>query len=107
MTLCFQALNSFDMETRARLLQFVTGTSRVPMNGFSELYGSNGPQRFTIEPWGSPHCLPRAHTWYDMCLLVLTCLFALLVFIWCLVLYFVCFSWFAVVFVSHVCWYNV
>ena len=58
-----QAVTSFDLETRARLLQFVTGTSRVPMNGFSELYGSNGPQKFTIEPWGTPHSLPRAHTW--------------------------------------------
>ncbi|KXJ28856.1 E3 ubiquitin-protein ligase NEDD4-like [Exaiptasia diaphana] len=61
----WKAVNSFDMETRARLLQFVTGTSRVPMNGFSELYGSNGPQKFTVEPWGSPHCLPRAHTCFN------------------------------------------
>ncbi|KAI2653321.1 E3 ubiquitin-protein ligase NEDD4 [Labeo rohita] len=38
-----------DAEKRIRLLQFVTGTSRVPMNGFAELYGSNGPQLFTIE----------------------------------------------------------
>ena len=50
-------------ETRARLLQFVTGTSRVPMNGFRELYGSNGPQLFTIEKWGHVGQLPRAHTW--------------------------------------------
>jgi len=49
---------------RARLLQFVTGTSRVPMNGFKELYGSNGPQLFTIEKWGGPENYPRAHTWY-------------------------------------------
>jgi hypothetical protein len=49
---------------RARLLQFVTGTSRVPMNGFKELYGSNGPQLFTIEKWGAPENYPRAHTWY-------------------------------------------
>lgn len=48
---------------RSRLLQFVTGTSRVPMNGFKELYGSNGPQLFTIEKWGSRENLPRAHTW--------------------------------------------
>ncbi|XP_031561093.1 E3 ubiquitin-protein ligase NEDD4-like isoform X1 [Actinia tenebrosa] len=61
----WKAVNSFDMETRARLLQFVTGTSRVPMNGFAELYGSNGPQRFTIEPWGTPHSLPRAHTCFN------------------------------------------
>lgn len=131
-----------DAEKRIRLLQFVTGTSRVPMNGFAELYGttlnvlhclhhlyllfviiypsvfktvnhyqlqrfyawhksnflrppdivsnfllysfcllrikynvwflhvfcfvsgSNGPQLFTIEQWGTPDKLPRAHTWY-------------------------------------------
>lgn len=29
-----------DSEKRIRLLQFVTGTSRVPMNGFAELYGT-------------------------------------------------------------------
>ena len=49
---------------RSRLLQFVTGTSRVPMNGFKELYGSNGPQMFTIEKWGTNDNYPRAHTWY-------------------------------------------
>ena len=52
-----------DPEQRVRLLQFVTGTSRLPMNGFSELWGSNGPQLFTIEKWGNPDKLPRAHTW--------------------------------------------
>jgi E3 ubiquitin-protein ligase NEDD4 len=50
---------------RSRLLQFVTGTSRVPMNGFKELYGSNGPQPFTIEKWGSPNNFPRAHTCFN------------------------------------------
>ena len=58
-----QAVASLDVEARARLLQFVTGTSRVPMNGFAELYGSYRPQKFTIEPWGTVHSLPRAHTW--------------------------------------------
>lgn len=32
-----------DAEKRIRLLQFVTGTSRVPMNGFAELYGQSRP----------------------------------------------------------------
>lgn len=50
-------------ESRARLLQFVTGTSRVPMNGFKEMYGSNGKQLFTIENWGTTDKYPRAHTW--------------------------------------------
>ncbi|XP_067104674.1 E3 ubiquitin-protein ligase NEDD4 isoform X2 [Osmerus mordax] len=54
-----------DAEKRIRLLQFVTGTSRVPMNGFAELYGSNGPQHFTIEQWGTRDKLPRAHTCFN------------------------------------------
>ncbi|KAF8793148.1 E3 ubiquitin-protein ligase NEDD4 like protein [Argiope bruennichi] len=56
---------SFSNEMRARLLQFVTGTSRVPMNGFKELYGSNGPQLFTIEKWGTTDNLPRSHTCFN------------------------------------------
>nr|CAH7759346.1 unnamed protein product [Callosobruchus chinensis] len=56
---------SFNNEMRARLLQFVTGTSRVPMNGFKELYGSNGPQLFTIEKWGTTENFPRAHTCFN------------------------------------------
>ncbi|MEQ2203271.1 E3 ubiquitin-protein ligase nedd4 [Xenoophorus captivus] len=54
-----------DAEKRIRLLQFVTGTSRVPMNGFAELYGSNGPQQFTIDQWGTSDKLPRAHTCFN------------------------------------------
>uniref|UniRef100_A0A671MP88 E3 ubiquitin-protein ligase n=1 Tax=Sinocyclocheilus anshuiensis TaxID=1608454 RepID=A0A671MP88_9TELE len=60
-----QAVLLMDAEKRIRLLQFVTGTSRVPMNGFAELYGSNGPQLFTIEQWGTPDKLPRAHTCFN------------------------------------------
>ncbi|XP_064112811.1 LOW QUALITY PROTEIN: E3 ubiquitin-protein ligase Nedd-4-like [Macrobrachium nipponense] len=56
---------SFSNEMRARLLQFVTGTSRVPMNGFKELYGSNGPQLFTIEMWGETKNYPRSHTCFN------------------------------------------
>ncbi|XP_060115785.1 E3 ubiquitin-protein ligase NEDD4 [Heteronotia binoei] len=61
----WKGVQLMDSEKRIRLLQFVTGTSRVPMNGFSELYGSNGPQLFTIEHWGSPDKLPRAHTCFN------------------------------------------
>ncbi|XP_050087020.1 E3 ubiquitin-protein ligase Nedd-4 isoform X2 [Anopheles aquasalis] len=61
----WRAVLSFNNEMRARLLQFVTGTSRVPMNGFKELYGSNGPQLFTIEKWGTVNNFPRAHTCFN------------------------------------------
>ncbi|CDS36524.1 neural cell expressed developmentally [Echinococcus multilocularis] len=61
----WKTLYTFTNELRSRLLQFVTGTSRVPMNGFVELWGSAGPQKFTIESWGSPNQLPRAHTCFN------------------------------------------
>jgi hypothetical protein len=37
------------------------------MNGFRELWGSSGPQSFTIEKWGDRTKLPRAHTWFVFC----------------------------------------
>jgi len=61
----WKAVATLDNEMKARLLQFVTGTSRVPMNGFAELYGSNGPQKFAVERWGNAHQLPRAHTCFN------------------------------------------
>ena len=61
----WKAVLLMDSESRIRLLQFVTGTSRVPMNGFTELQGSNGPQKFTIECWGTKDKLPRAHTCFN------------------------------------------
>ncbi|XP_072471987.1 E3 ubiquitin-protein ligase NEDD4-like isoform X2 [Notamacropus eugenii] len=61
----WKAVLMMDSEKRIRLLQFVTGTSRVPMNGFAELHGSNGPQFFTVEQWGTPEKLPRAHTCFN------------------------------------------
>ncbi|XP_077232363.1 uncharacterized protein LOC143869185 [Tasmannia lanceolata] len=61
----WRVMLSFSNEMRSRLLQFVTGTSRVPMNGFKELYGSNGLQSFTIEKWGTPENLPRSHTCFN------------------------------------------
>ncbi|EYC44421.1 hypothetical protein Y032_0462g1901 [Ancylostoma ceylanicum] len=44
---------------RLKLLQFVTGTSSIPFEGFAMLRGSNGPKRFTIEKWGEESALPR------------------------------------------------
>ena len=61
----WRAVESFDMEMKARLLQFVTGTSKVPMNGFAELQGSNGPRKFCIKQYGTPNDLPRAHTCFN------------------------------------------
>lgn len=61
----WQFVLSLSNEMRAKLVQFVTGTSRIPMSGFRELYGSTGLQQFTIELWGNEGQLPRAHTCFN------------------------------------------
>ncbi|XP_002004059.2 E3 ubiquitin-protein ligase Su(dx) [Drosophila mojavensis] len=61
----WQFVRERDNEKRARLLQFVTGTCRVPVGGFAELMGSNGPQRFCIEKVGKETWLPRSHTCFN------------------------------------------
>ncbi|XP_070575798.1 NEDD4-like E3 ubiquitin-protein ligase WWP1 isoform X2 [Ptychodera flava] len=61
----WQAVKEFDHEKRARLLQFVTGTCRLPVGGFTELMGSNGPQKFCIEKVGKETWLPRTHTCFN------------------------------------------
>uniref|UniRef100_A0A673SLP1 HECT-type E3 ubiquitin transferase n=1 Tax=Suricata suricatta TaxID=37032 RepID=A0A673SLP1_SURSU len=54
-----------DNEVRMRLLQFVTGTCRLPLGGVAELMGSNGPQKFCIEKAGKDIWLPRSHTCFN------------------------------------------
>ena len=49
----------FDNEQRLRLLQFVTGTSSVPFEGFKALRGSNGPKRFCIDFFNDVNAFPR------------------------------------------------
>ncbi|XP_055685027.1 E3 ubiquitin-protein ligase HECW2 isoform X2 [Lutzomyia longipalpis] len=61
----WQVIEKFTNEQRLRLLQFVTGTSSIPYDGFSALRGSTGPRRFCIEKWGKPIALPRAHTCFN------------------------------------------
>eukprot|EP00045_Choanoeca_perplexa_P012032 m.129844 g.129844 ORF g.129844 m.129844 type:complete len:760 (+) comp15859_c0_seq2:37-2316(+) len=61
----WEAVHSLSKEQKARLLQFVTGTSRVPIGGFAQLYGSNGAQKFCIARRGNSNSLPRAHTCFN------------------------------------------
>ncbi|XP_041375572.1 NEDD4-like E3 ubiquitin-protein ligase WWP1 [Gigantopelta aegis] len=58
-------VREIDNEKRTRLLQFVTGTCRLPVGGLAELMGSNGPQRFCIEKVGKETWLPRSHTCFN------------------------------------------
>lgn len=60
----WRAVRSFDQEEKAKLLQFSTGTSKVPLEGFAQLQGSNGVQKFQIhKEFGDANRLPSAHTW--------------------------------------------
>jgi E3 ubiquitin-protein ligase HUWE1 len=62
----WRAVRSFDKEERAKLLQFVTGTSKVPLNGFKELEGMNGVSKFNIHrDYGNKDRLPSAHTCFN------------------------------------------
>ncbi|KAJ0163293.1 putative E3 ubiquitin-protein ligase hulA [Colletotrichum tanaceti] len=61
----WQTIRSWDGEQKSRLLQFATGTSRIPVNGFKDLQGSDGPRRFTIEKAGEINNLPKAHTCFN------------------------------------------
>lgn len=59
--------NDFDQEMRARLLQFVTGTSGVPSHGFSVLQGNDGNiKKFSIHGVDrKTYVYPRAHTCFN------------------------------------------
>ncbi|KAI8866999.1 putative ubiquitin ligase tom1p [Ramicandelaber brevisporus] len=62
----WRAVRSFDQEERTKLLQFTTGTSKLPMEGFRAIQGSNGVQKFQIhvDP-GNTTRLPTAHTCFN------------------------------------------
>ncbi|KAL9625810.1 MAG: hypothetical protein Q9160_000130 [Pyrenula sp. 1 TL-2023] len=62
----WRAVRSFDKEEQAKLLQFVTGTSKVPLNGFKELEGMNGFSKFNIhKDYGNKDRLPSSHTCFN------------------------------------------
>merc|ERR1712238_316964 len=63
----WEIVTDFDQEMRARLLQFVTGTSGVPSRGFGVLQGNDGNiRKFTVHGVNIAVCLyPRAHTCFN------------------------------------------
>merc|ERR1711935_958414 len=67
----WRAVESFNREELANLVQFVTGTAKVPLEGFTALEGMNGPQKFQIHrayppPGMNPaDRLPTAHTCFN------------------------------------------
>mmetsp|Transcript_24044 Transcript_24044/g.31989 ORF Transcript_24044/g.31989 Transcript_24044/m.31989 type:complete len:266 (-) Transcript_24044:191-988(-) len=63
----WEVVEDFDQEMKARLLQFVTGTSGVPARGFGVLQGNDGNVRkFTIHSVDKQMCMyPRSHTCFN------------------------------------------
>jgi hypothetical protein len=62
----WNAVSKMGQEDVARLVMFVTGTSKVPLEGFAALQGMNGPQKFQIHrASGDKGRLPSAHTCFN------------------------------------------
>ena len=52
-------------EEKAMFVQFVTGSSKVPLDGFSALQGSEGRQKMSIHKAYDNNLLPTAHTCFN------------------------------------------
>lgn len=63
----WNVLEEFETDQQARVLQFVTGTSGVPSQGFSVLQGNDGNiRKFTINGCNLQQGdFPRAHTCFN------------------------------------------
>ena len=61
----WRAVKSFTEPERAALLQFITGTSKVPLNGFKELEGMHGITKCSIHRDPSKERLPSSHTCFN------------------------------------------
>ncbi|CAI5727852.1 unnamed protein product [Hyaloperonospora brassicae] len=63
----WETVEAFSDEERARLLQFTTGSSRVPVQGFKALTSYDGRIcHFTLKAVAFPeHAYPRAHTCFN------------------------------------------
>ena len=62
----WELLESMSQDDLAKLLQFVTGTTKVPSGGFASLIGATGPRRFTISKSSKDaNSLPVSHTCFN------------------------------------------
>ena len=59
----WELVHDMTHEERILLLQFVTGTSRLPVGGFANLYGHEGVSLFTIMKTETINSLPTSGTW--------------------------------------------
>ncbi|KAL6759433.1 hypothetical protein V8C86DRAFT_3013524 [Haematococcus lacustris] len=62
----WEVISELGREELAQVLQFITGTSKVPLEGFKALQGIGGPQKFQIhKAYGASNRLPSAHTCFN------------------------------------------
>jgi hypothetical protein len=63
----WEVMNELSNPEKAEFLQFVTGSSKVPIEGFVALQGMRGPQRFNIHKMyeSDVNRLPVAHTCFN------------------------------------------
>jgi E3 ubiquitin-protein ligase NEDD4 len=62
--LFWEVVASFSSDELRKLVQFATGSDKVPIGGFKHLIGSSGPQLFTISPKKNTD-LPTAHSCFN------------------------------------------
>lgn len=60
-------METLDRTEKGNFLQFVTGSSKVPVEGFDKLQGMNGVELFTISRivTDDPMRLPAGHTCFN------------------------------------------
>lgn len=61
----WEIVEGYSQEDLAKLVQFITGTSKIPVEGFSQLVGMNGIQRISIHRDPCDHQLPKSHTCFN------------------------------------------
>jgi hypothetical protein len=62
----WDVIRSYEDEQKAKFLQFVTGTSGVPIQGFGYLQGNDGNiRKFTLHGDKNVKVFPRAHTCFN------------------------------------------
>lgn len=61
----WQIVENLSQQDAALLILFVTGTSKVPIEGFVALQGMSGLQQFQIQKSSGMDRLPSAHTCFN------------------------------------------
>ena len=61
----WNTLSTFSKHDKSLFLQYVTGSSQVPLDGFKSLHGNGGPKLFNIHKAYKKSLLPTSHTCFN------------------------------------------